>query len=161
MTKAIFFIFSVWLCTSHAFPVFLRNYFYKNGLLSFDIDNPQYIKERWYEQTRDHFSTEESKITWKQRYWINDTFWDKHNGPVFLFVGGEAEASANWLIDGQMMTLAKKYNGFAIVIEHRYVPCLTIYTHITLCTTLGLAYVAMTTSYLCSFVQDIYIHVHA
>ena len=118
-SKIVIFLFIVLVvCTSEAFPVFLRNYFSENGLLqSFHIDNPQYIKERWFTQSRDHFGKEE--ITWKQRYWINESFWDKHNGPVFLYVGGESAATPNWLIDGQMINLASKYNGFAIVIEHR------------------------------------------
>ena len=33
-------------------------------------------KEQWLKQKLDHFDEEEAR-TWQQRYWVNDTFWDR------------------------------------------------------------------------------------
>jgi hypothetical protein len=39
--------------------------------------------EQWYTQRLDHFNGQETR-TWKQRYFVNDTFWDPAApGPIF------------------------------------------------------------------------------
>jgi 50S ribosomal subunit-associated GTPase HflX len=37
----------------------------------------------------DHFDESDNR-TYTQRYFMNDQFWDKENGPVFLWICGEA-----------------------------------------------------------------------
>lgn len=76
--------------------------------------------EQWYEQKLDHFDYK-NKNVWKQRFWINDTNWDRKRGPVILFIGGEGESSNEWLQFGEMMDLAQTYKAMAIVLEHRLV----------------------------------------
>ena len=76
-------------------------------------------EEQWLEQKLDHSDGGDSR-TWRQRYWVNDTFWDRQNGPVFLMIGGESEASPEWVVTGNMMTNARKYHAMAVLLEHRY-----------------------------------------
>jgi len=80
---------------------------------------------RWYkEQQLDHFSQEETR-TWKQRYFVNDTFFDG-SGPVFLCVGGEgSELTPDVVKTGTvhcavMVELAKQIGALILALEHRY-----------------------------------------
>lgn len=80
---------------------------------------------RWYsEQQLDHFSQEENR-TWKQRYFVNDTFFDG-SGPVFLCVGGEgSELTPDVVKTGTvhcavMVELAKQIGALILALEHRY-----------------------------------------
>jgi len=72
----------------------------------------------------DHFGS--NSATFKNRYWINDTYYSS-GGPVFLFDAGEGDASSYYEpflleLDGEsnVMQLAQKYHGLAILWEHRY-----------------------------------------
>ena len=80
---------------------------------------------RWYKEQRlDHFSQEETR-TWKQRYFVNDTFFDG-SGPVFLCVGGEgSELTPEVVKTGTvhcavMVELAKQVGALILALEHRY-----------------------------------------
>ena len=75
----------------------------------------------WFEQNLDHFDSMNTE-TWKQvggtklsnflrefynlnsyqRYFVNDELFQSQNGPVFLMIGGEGEASAKWMHKGYM-----------------------------------------------------------
>ncbi|CDO68396.1 hypothetical protein BN946_scf184815.g43 [Trametes cinnabarina] len=72
----------------------------------------------------DHFG--KRKDTFKNRYWVNDTYY-KTGGPVFLFDSGEqnAEPLLPYYLQeyhglSATMRLAQRYNGVAILWEHRY-----------------------------------------
>ena len=75
---------------------------------------------QWVDQKLDHFSNS-SSITWKQRYFVNSTWWDKDgNGPVFLLLGGEGPASPAWIVaNTHIMICAKKYKALVFSVEHR------------------------------------------
>ncbi|MCF8146059.1 MAG: hypothetical protein K9N21_19305 [Deltaproteobacteria bacterium] len=80
---------------------------------------------RWYtEQRLDHFSQEETR-TWKQRYFVNDAFFDG-KGPVFLCVGGEGDALTPDVVQtgtvhcAVMVELAKQAGALILALEHRY-----------------------------------------
>ena len=74
---------------------------------------------QWVEQKLDHFNKTDMR-TWKQRYFVNATFWSKDSGPVFLMLGGEGEANPAWLVaNTEMMINAQKFKAVAILIEHR------------------------------------------
>ncbi len=76
---------------------------------------------QWIDQYLDHFD-KNSKTTWKQRYFVNDTWWDKENGPIFILLGGEGPDSPEWLVvDTEIMINAQKFNAMVITIEHRWV----------------------------------------
>lgn len=83
-----------------------------------DLPMEQLPPDTWFQQRLDHFDPQDSR-TWLQRYFVNDSFWDPTNGPVFLFIEGEGAASPAWVVEGEMMTNAKKYNALAISLEHR------------------------------------------
>ncbi|KAF8894239.1 serine carboxypeptidase S28-domain-containing protein [Gymnopilus junonius] len=73
----------------------------------------------------DHFGHKTS-ATFSNRYWLNATYY-KSGGPVFLFDSGEqnAEPLVPYYIQeyhglSAVMRLAKRYNGLALLWEHRF-----------------------------------------
>uniref|UniRef100_A0A8H7XUA3 Serine carboxypeptidase S28-domain-containing protein n=1 Tax=Psilocybe cubensis TaxID=181762 RepID=A0A8H7XUA3_PSICU len=75
----------------------------------------------------DHFGHgSPSSETFQNRFWVNATYW-KEGGPVFLFDSGEQDAEPlvpYYLQEfhglSAVMRLAKRYNGLAILWEHRF-----------------------------------------
>mmetsp|Transcript_7109 Transcript_7109/g.13494 ORF Transcript_7109/g.13494 Transcript_7109/m.13494 type:complete len:545 (-) Transcript_7109:239-1873(-) len=92
--------------------------------LSYQVDE-EIPTEQWFEQPLDKFENLRNHKTFKQRYFVNDTFFDG-SGPVFLCVGGEGPGfKASVVVTGQvhcalMMTLAAKHNALVFALEHRY-----------------------------------------
>lgn len=81
--------------------------------------NVKLPEAQWFTQRLDHF--DDSNIrTWQQRYFYNDSFHLKPDGPVFLMIGGEGEANPIWLTVGDMMKNAKVFGAFALLLEHRF-----------------------------------------
>ncbi|XP_013179588.1 PREDICTED: putative serine protease K12H4.7 [Papilio xuthus] len=75
---------------------------------------------QWFKQKLDHFSPTDLR-SWKQRYYINDSFYDyKNPGPIFLMIGGEGPADPRWMVKGAWIDYAKKFNALCINLEHRY-----------------------------------------
>ena len=113
--------------SAQGLPLFLRNRLGRHGLLGAPaVDRVREPPVQWLTQRLDHFDKRDDR-TWQQRYWVNDSFWDRRNGPVFLMIAGEAEASWKWVVSGEMMTNAKKFRALAVQLEHRSVlvgPCL-------------------------------------
>lgn len=60
---------------------------------------------------------ENTKDTYKQRYYINDEYWDG-KGPVFYEIGGEG--TLNGPPGGYIAELGKQYNALLIALEHRF-----------------------------------------
>lgn len=54
-----------------------------------------------------------------QRYFVNEKFY-KENGPIFLMIGGEGEATAKWMHKGAWIGYAKKFNALCFQLEHRF-----------------------------------------
>lgn len=74
----------------------------------------------YFVQTLDHFNAHNAG-TWKQRYFVNDTFWtNPYDGPVFFMIEGEGAASAYWAVKGHHMDMAKEIGALVFVVEHRY-----------------------------------------
>ncbi|KAJ4480382.1 peptidase S28 [Lentinula edodes] len=76
----------------------------------------------------DHFanSTVDGVTTFENRYWINTTYYEP-GGPVFIFDSGEQDAAPlvpYYLQEyhglSATMRLAKRYNGLALLWEHRF-----------------------------------------
>ena len=102
-------------------PIFLRGKWTgKDGMgLLITNSSGEGAPDQWYtDQLLDHFDPDNKKV-WKQRYWVNDSNWDRESGPVFMFIGGEGEANNVWLQFGEMIDLAVKYHGLAVIFEHR------------------------------------------
>lgn len=78
------------------------------------------VDDLWFEQRLDHFQSDE-KRTWKQRYFVNDAYYrnDSH-APVFLMIGGEAEATKKWMHEGAWIHYAEHFGALCIQLEHRY-----------------------------------------
>ena len=76
-------------------------------------------QDQWFTQRLDHFDDFITK-TWQQRYFYNDKFFRKPNGPVFLSIGGEGEANPIWLTVGDMMKNAQVFGAFTFLLEHRF-----------------------------------------
>ena len=75
---------------------------------------------QWVDQKLDHLNTAHGSKTWKQRYFVNSTWWDKQNGPVFLMLGGEGPANPAWIVaDTNIMINAQKYKALVFSVEHR------------------------------------------
>lgn len=76
-------------------------------------------KAQWIDQKLDHFGAG-STATWKQRYFVNSSWWDSTDGPVFFLLGGEGPANPKWVVaNTHIMLNAQKYNALVFSIEHR------------------------------------------
>ena len=73
---------------------------------------------QWFEQTLDHFHPTDDR-SWKQRYFINDTFYEE-GGPVFLMIGGEGPANPIWMVTGSWIDYAKEHKAICFQLEHRF-----------------------------------------
>ncbi|XP_011185032.2 putative serine protease K12H4.7 [Zeugodacus cucurbitae] len=82
------------------------------------ILNKDLVQELWLEQKLDQFDETNNK-TWLMRFLRNDRYFKPH-GPVFIFVGGEWEISAVYLLTGHMHDIARQHNGMLYYVEHRY-----------------------------------------
>ncbi|KAG9470767.1 hypothetical protein GDO78_016801 [Eleutherodactylus coqui] len=54
------------------------------------------------------------------RYWINEEFWKRPDGPVFLLIGGEGAESEFSVLAGEHVELAQKHQALLVALEHRY-----------------------------------------
>lgn len=72
----------------------------------------------WYEQKLDHFDPQ-NNATWQQRYYDIDQYWDKENGPLFLYICGEGTCRKP-ADNSFVVNMAKKFNGRVLALEHRF-----------------------------------------
>ena len=54
------------------------------------------------------------------RYFVNETFWNKNEGPVFLMIGGEGTANPTWMVEGTWMKYAQEMGALCLMLEHRF-----------------------------------------
>ena len=82
--------------------------------------------EQWFDQKLDHIG--DAPGTWRQRYFVNDSYWSNASGPVFLMLGGEGEANPTWICaETDIMKNARKYNAMVVLLEHRWVGVARLY----------------------------------
>ncbi|XP_014248181.2 putative serine protease K12H4.7 [Cimex lectularius] len=96
--------------------------FRRNSLMVWPphVENHRLPPDMWFKQKLDHFDPT-NMHTWNQRYQVNDSFIKvKRNTPVFLMIGGEGEASAEWMVKGAWIDYAMKYGALCFQLEHRY-----------------------------------------
>lgn len=67
----------------------------------------------------DHFNPQNT-ATFQARYFMNDQFWDRENGPVFFQLGGEAAQDPTWAVECNMVENAKDLQALVILAEHRF-----------------------------------------
>lgn len=77
------------------------------------------IKEGVIHQPLDHFAGQSSE-TFPQRYFINEEHWDRPNGPVFLYIGGEAAISTYSVMAGHHVAMAEEHRALLVALEHRF-----------------------------------------
>lgn len=81
-----------------------------------DFNSNQEVQ--WFETKIDNFDATK-KDTFKLRFWDNKQYWDKDNGPLFLYICGEwtcAPQAKGSFTD----ILAEKFNARLFTLEHRY-----------------------------------------
>ena len=72
----------------------------------------------WHTNLLDHFD-DSNTFTYQQRYWSNDDYFDKNDGPIFLYLCGEWTCSPP-SVDGAAFKLGASLNAKLMVLEHRY-----------------------------------------
>ncbi|KAJ3260300.1 Thymus-specific serine protease [Boothiomyces macroporosus] len=77
------------------------------------------INYQYFDQLLDHNDPKQG--TFKQRFYVDDEFYDKANGgPIFLEMGGESQINATFLPYELHYELAQRYKGLLIILEHRF-----------------------------------------
>ncbi|XP_012589617.1 PREDICTED: thymus-specific serine protease [Condylura cristata] len=76
-------------------------------------------KERWLEQPLDPFNASDGR-SFLQRYWVNDQYWARQDGPVFLHLGGEGSLGPGSVMTGHPAALAPALGALVIGLEHRF-----------------------------------------
>lgn len=80
--------------------------------------------EHWFTQPLNHFSSSRSpnlNIMWKQRYFVNTTYWNGDGSPIFIQIGGEGPIKSSYVNDHLYYTkLAKDFSALVFAIEHRF-----------------------------------------
>lgn len=74
-------------------------------------------KEHLFSQIIDHTNSESG--TFNQRYFVDETYGQDSNAPVFFYICGEAACDAR-VLNGALLEYAKKFNAKMVALEHRY-----------------------------------------
>lgn len=75
--------------------------------------------DEWHTQLLDHFAPTDAR-TWQQRFFTNAEFYGGPGSPVFLMIGGEGEATADWMVQGAWWHYAREHKALMLQLEHRY-----------------------------------------
>ncbi|EYB94811.1 hypothetical protein Y032_0167g135 [Ancylostoma ceylanicum] len=88
--------------------------------ISHDAKRTLAVETNFITQPIDHFGIDDNR-TFKQKYYKNSE-WAKPNGPMFLYIGGEAPLSSAWVNGFGMfhLGLAEKLGATVFALEHRY-----------------------------------------
>mmetsp|Transcript_44290 Transcript_44290/g.60069 ORF Transcript_44290/g.60069 Transcript_44290/m.60069 type:complete len:128 (-) Transcript_44290:1085-1468(-) len=76
------------------------------------------FEEKTFDNLIDHMNYQDTR-TYKQRYWINDKYWNKETGPVFIYICGEYRCSVRedrlfpFMVGGSQ-------DALLLVLEHRF-----------------------------------------
>ncbi|XP_055693623.1 putative serine protease K12H4.7 [Lutzomyia longipalpis] len=76
------------------------------------------ISEEWIYQWLDHTNPQDDR-KWRMRFFANEEFYVE-GGPIFIFVGGEWSASAEFVMGGHVYDMAKEFHGYLFYTEHRF-----------------------------------------
>ncbi|KAG9390972.1 Peptidase S28 [Carpediemonas membranifera] len=74
---------------------------------------------KWVDMQLDHYDPTVTD-TFKNRYYINDQYYDKSKGLVFLSFGEEAPLNGPPSGGDEVAVLAKKHGALIVALEHRY-----------------------------------------
>ncbi|XP_029026804.1 thymus-specific serine protease isoform X2 [Betta splendens] len=70
-------------------------------------------------QPLDHFNRQ-SAGTFPQRFFVNDAYWRRPDGPVFLYIGGEGPLYEFDVLAGHHVDMAEEHRALLVALEHRY-----------------------------------------
>ncbi|XP_030633836.1 thymus-specific serine protease [Chanos chanos] len=76
-------------------------------------------KEGFIHQPLDHFDGENTE-TFSQKFYVNDFYWDRPEGPVFLYIGGEGPMSETSVLAGHHVEMAEEFGALLVALEHRF-----------------------------------------
>ncbi|KAF6736108.1 Thymus-specific serine protease [Oryzias melastigma] len=79
----------------------------------------QQVEESWLEQPLDHFNRLKVK-TFSQKFFVNEAHWDRPDGPVFLFIGGEGPIFKFDVLAGHHVEMAQQHRALLLAVEHRF-----------------------------------------
>ncbi|XP_013418576.1 dipeptidyl peptidase 2-like isoform X1 [Lingula anatina] len=84
--------------------------------------------EKYFDQYLDHFNFASfGRKMYKQRYLIQDQWWQKGQGPIFFYTGNEGPITAFWKTAGFLCDIAPQFKALVIFAEHRFygnsLPC--------------------------------------
>lgn len=88
----------------------------------------RYAPASYVQQRQDHFD-KSNENTWRQAYYVNDTFWTPGSeAPIFLCVGGEGPALDSTAVTGSVhCNIAVEWlpqkKALMFALEHRYYGC--------------------------------------
>ncbi|CAI5694520.1 thymus-specific serine protease [Oreochromis niloticus] len=77
------------------------------------------VKEGWIVQPLDHFNQQNSN-TFPQRFFVNEAYWQHHDGPVFLYIGGEGPLVEYDVLTGHHSDMAEEHGALLLALEHRF-----------------------------------------
>jgi len=85
--------------------------------------SPSSIKKvydvKWFNQTLDHF-TFTTNMKFRQKYLVNDTYWNSNGGPIFFYTGNEGNIESFAENTGFMWDIAPEFGAMLVFAEHRY-----------------------------------------
>ncbi|XP_029301856.1 thymus-specific serine protease-like [Cottoperca gobio] len=79
----------------------------------------QHVKEGRIHQQLDHFNRQDVN-TFAQRFFVNEAFWQRPDGPVFLFIGGEGPIYEFDVLAGHHVDMAAEHGALLLALEHRF-----------------------------------------
>jgi hypothetical protein len=94
---------------------------FEQGYSDLPAAQPQVYSQNqyWFDQILDHYDYS-SNVTWRQRYWVLDTFFNPKNGSVILYICGEWVCSGITPGLGGVTEIAASTNSLVISVEHRF-----------------------------------------
>tara|TARA_B110001452_G_scaffold260341_1_gene257736 strand:+ start:85 stop:1563 length:1479 start_codon:yes stop_codon:yes gene_type:complete len=73
----------------------------------------------WFSQQLDHFNANDTR-SFDQRYYLDETHFRAPDGPVFLYVSGEAPLYGAPAAGSSIGELAAEHGALVVAVEHRY-----------------------------------------
>lgn len=77
------------------------------------------VNEGQIHQPLDHFNRRDVR-TFPQRFFVNEAYWQRPHGPVFLFIGGEGPIFEFDVLAGHHVDMAEKHGALLLALEHRF-----------------------------------------
>ncbi|KAF7651067.1 hypothetical protein LDENG_00116510 [Lucifuga dentata] len=78
-----------------------------------------HMTESKIHQPLDHFDHQNTG-TFPQRFFVNEAYWRRPDGPVFLFIGGEGPISEFVVLAGHHVDMAEEHGALLLALEHRF-----------------------------------------